>query len=56
MTNFWTDKKVVVTGGAGFLGSFVIEKLKERGATDIYIPLIEDYDLTNRDDIVRLYV
>jgi GDP-L-fucose synthase len=53
--NFWNDKKVVVTGGAGFLGSFVIAKLKERGATDIYVPTIEEYDLTNRDDIRRLY-
>jgi len=54
-STFWNDKKVVVTGGAGFLGSFVIEKLKERGATDIYVPLIEDYDLTDRDDIRRMY-
>lgn len=53
--NFWKNKKVVVTGGAGFLGSFVIAKLKERGATDIYIPTIEEYDLTNRDSINRLY-
>ncbi len=53
--SFWKDKKVVVTGGAGFLGSFVIAKLKEHGATDIYIPTIEEYDLTNREDIRRLY-
>lgn len=53
--NFWKDKKVVVTGGAGFLGSFVIAKLKERGATDIYIPTIEEYDLTDRDSIRRLF-
>ena len=53
--NFWIGKRVVVTGGAGFLGSFVIEKLKERGATDIYIPLIEEYDLTNSNDVSRLY-
>jgi GDP-L-fucose synthase len=53
--NFWKDKKVVVTGGAGFLGSFVIAKLKERGATDIYIPTIEEYDLTDRNSIQRLF-
>lgn len=53
--NFWKDKKVIVTGGAGFLGSFLIEKLRQRGATDIYIPLIEEYDLTDRDDICRLF-
>jgi GDP-L-fucose synthase len=53
--NFWHGKRVVVTGGAGFLGSFVIAILKERGATDIYIPTIEEYDLTDRDYINRLY-
>ena len=36
--NFWEDKRVIVTGGAGFLGSFVVEKLKARGANDIFIP------------------
>ena len=54
-TNFWKDKRVIVTGGAGFLGRFVTAKLKERGADDIYVPLIEDYDLTDRDDIRHLY-
>jgi|APSaa5957512622_1039677.scaffolds.fasta_scaffold09674_1 GDP-L-fucose synthase len=54
-STFWKNKKVVVTGGAGFLGSFVIEKLKERGATDIYIPLIEEYDLADSNDIARLF-
>ncbi len=53
--NFWQDKKVIVTGGAGFLGSFVIAKLKERGATDIFIPRIEDYNLVDPNDIRRLY-
>jgi GDP-L-fucose synthase len=53
--NFWTGKRVVVTGGAGFLGSFVLEKLKEHGVTDIYVPRIENYNLIDRDDIRRLY-
>jgi len=52
--NFWQDKRVVVTGGAGFLGSFVTEKLVERGATDILIPRIEYYNLTDRDSIKQL--
>lgn len=52
--HFWKDKRVIVTGGAGFLGSFVIQKLVERGATDILIPRIENYDLTDRDSIKQL--
>ena len=55
VNGFWQDKRVIVTGGAGFLGSFVIEKLKERGANDIFIPHIEDYDLTDRDAIKHLF-
>ncbi len=53
--NFWMNKKIIVTGGAGFLGSFVIAKLKERGAVDIFIPRIEDYNLVDPTDIKRLY-
>ena len=55
MSDFWKNKRVIVTGGAGFLGSFVIANLKERGAKDIFIPHIEDYDLTDRDDIKNLF-
>ncbi|MBX3036850.1 MAG: GDP-L-fucose synthase [Anaerolineales bacterium] len=53
--SFWKNKRVIVTGGGGFLGSFVVEKLKERGATDIFIPRKKDYDLTQREAIERLY-
>ena len=35
---FWRDKRVIVTGGAGFFGSFVVEKLRERGTTEIFVP------------------
>lgn len=37
-------KRILVTGGNGFLGSFVVRKLKERGCRNIFIPRIEDYD------------
>jgi GDP-L-fucose synthase len=53
--NFWRDKQVVVTGGAGFLGSYVVEKLKERGCRKIFIPRSRDYDLREKEAIIRLY-
>ncbi len=53
--NFWQAKRVIVTGGAGFLGSFVVEKLKQRGARDIFIPRIEDYNLVDPNEIRRMY-
>jgi GDP-L-fucose synthase len=42
---FWQDKRVIVTGGAGFLGSFVVEKLAARKAGEVIIPRKADYDL-----------
>ncbi|MBI5885204.1 MAG: GDP-L-fucose synthase [Deltaproteobacteria bacterium] len=48
-------KRVVVTGGAGFLGSFVVEKLKARGCRDIFVPRSADYDLVDRGACRRLY-
>jgi GDP-L-fucose synthase len=47
--------KILITGGAGFLGSFVIEKLKSRGYTNIVSLRKRDYDLTHEDDVDRLY-
>ena len=46
--NFWEDKRVIVTGGAGFLGSYVVENLKERGCKNIFVPLSKEYDLTKK--------
>ncbi|ABY35333.1 MAG TPA: GDP-L-fucose synthase [Chloroflexus aurantiacus] len=51
---FWQDKSVVVTGGAGFLGSYVVEKLHERGARRIVVPRSHQYDLRQLEAIRQL--
>ncbi len=50
-----SGKRIVVTGGAGFLGSRVVEKLRGRGARDIFIPRSKDHDLRNLTAIRRLF-
>ena len=44
-TTFWRDKRVIVTGGSGFLGTYIVEKLQARGAHAIIVPRQADYDL-----------
>ncbi|MCK5225504.1 MAG: GDP-L-fucose synthase [Planctomycetes bacterium] len=57
MNGFFQDKRIVVTGGAGFLGSYILEGLRKRGCKNenILIPKIEDYDLVKMDDVIRMY-
>jgi len=55
LSEFFADRRIVVTGGAGFLGSFILEKLRARGCGAILVPTIEEYDLVKADDIERMY-
>lgn len=52
---YWSRQKVVVTGGAGFLGRAVCAELRTAGARDIFIPRSREFDLTNAGAVVRMY-
>lgn len=49
------SKRITVTGGSGFLGRYVIEKLKDTWCNDIFIPRSKDYNLVNMEDVKLLY-
>jgi GDP-L-fucose synthase len=51
----WPTERVVVTGGAGFLGGYVVDELRRRGARDVFVPRSKDYDLVDMDAVRRLY-
>ena len=48
-------KSVCVTGGAGFLGRSVCERLRQRDVADVFVPRSRDFDLTQADDVARMF-
>jgi GDP-L-fucose synthase len=52
---FWKNKNVTVTGGSGFLGSYVVKKLEERGCRNIFVPRSKDYDLVYYQACEKIY-
>lgn len=49
------DRRIVVTGGAGFLGQAVVAELTRRGASGVFVPRRVDYDLRHPDAVARMY-
>jgi GDP-L-fucose synthase len=52
---FWDDEHIAVTGGAGFLGSHVVRRLRSLGCEEVFVPRSAEYDLRQMVDVKRMY-
>ena len=55
MTVYWNGQRVVVTGGAGFLGSYVVDRLRARGVREVLVPTHDRYDLRVSEAVEQMY-
>jgi GDP-L-fucose synthase len=53
--SYWNNRRVVVSGGGGFLGAFVVEKLRAVGCREITVPRSREYNLREKSEALRLY-
>ena len=51
----WSNKRFLVTGGAGFVGSALCDRLADRGASDVVVARSRAYDLTHQPDVEKLF-
>ena len=55
MDDFWGSRRILVTGGTGFVGSYVVDKLEQRGAGEVFAPTRQQYDLRVAEAVRQMY-
>ena len=53
--SFWENKRILITGGTGFLGRHLVNKIKSLGATELFYPSSNDYDLVDNQQVIKMY-